>query len=403
MELQQHDVKKENILDFSVICRACLSVTPSTLSVKSKDLKYDVPLATMINQISAFERHEHSDFPDKLCFVCAEQLRIAYGFQQMCDDSYRILLNHSVKAQKNDTATDAKEDDVGCEDTVIAEQPDMIDKQEMDLNDLWNEVDYLEEYLIEDGEPMVTAPSNTAAEIKQEDSCAEEELEPITVPGEDGILEIKQQCHICGQILSKISHLSRHMKAHAGAKPYNCKQCSKSFSRSDNLRIHIKNHSLERDYKCSQCDQCFKRVDAAKAHMTTKHREFVEANYHVCTICDNFFKTEAKLNGHMVTHKSENQLVCELCGKHFVGLLAYETHVRRHTSSAEQLVSYDCTHCEKKFSSKGHLAMHMRYYTGVKALTCKYCDKQCRRRGVKKFFDDANSWPKPKVVLVKEA
>lgn len=257
------------------------------------------------------------------------------------------------------------------------------DVRKSELSELLNEAEYLEEYLMADPEEPTEeqfpkpAPIGgaTVAEAEDNNNGIEDDLQSIVVPGEDGIREIQNQCHVCGLILSKLAHLKRHMKAHAGTKPFKCNVCSKSFSRADNLRAHQRMHTAEKNYKCPLCDERFKRVDAAKAHMGSAHRDFVEANYHVCTVCDNFFKTDEKLIAHMELHRGVNRLVCDVCGKQFVGMMAYEAHLQRHAAESEQPTTYSCAHCDKKFSSKAYLLMHMRYMMANKCLECKYCGK----------------------------
>ena len=45
-------------------------------------------------------------------------------------------------------------------------------------------------------------------------------------------------CPQCGRVMKRQGDLTRHMRSHAGLKPYSCPQCSVSFTRARTLRLH---------------------------------------------------------------------------------------------------------------------------------------------------------------------
>ncbi|XP_050072176.1 zinc finger protein 16-like [Anopheles maculipalpis] len=398
----------ENILDFRVICCTCLNVTHSTISVYHRDLKYNVLLVEMINKISHIELKPTDEYPNKLCYTCADKLRIAYEFRMMCDDSNNILLSHRKHSKELAPAHPEAEHLVHDESLLLAETSnDFIEYDGVE--------EYLEEYLLETEE---TVPSNEEQNTEQHTniSVAEKDIIPpefdekeeyllcndspksdtkSTIIDDAEAAEVTEnKCPICGQILSKMAHLRRHLKLHNRTKSFRCTQCPKVFSRSDNLRAHEKNHSQERHYKCPQCDQRFKRMDALKVHMSVRHKQYVEAHFHVCSYCNTFFETEQKLNAHLAKRRSEKKFVCHICGKTFAELLRYEIHLEKHANAGSNVETFECFHCSKLFDSKKRLSLHIRYHTSDKVYKCKYCDESFARKTELKYHEDYHTGTK---------
>ena len=47
----------------------------------------------------------------------------------------------------------------------------------------------------------------------------------------------------CTWKFARSDELTRHMRKHTGAKPFQCQHCPRAFSRSDHLSLHMKRHS----------------------------------------------------------------------------------------------------------------------------------------------------------------
>uniref|UniRef100_A0A182RTI6 Protein krueppel n=1 Tax=Anopheles funestus TaxID=62324 RepID=A0A182RTI6_ANOFN len=403
----------DNLLDLRAVCCTCLKVTHSTISIQQKDLKYNVSLAEMVNKICSIEFKPNDECSDKLCYTCADKLRNAYDFRLMCEDSRTILLSH----RENNQHPVPLLPQTGVEELNHAENLASVDSSN-DLIEYVGEEEYLEEYLVdvddtvssnhcqnleEDiDDSIIEECFDHEASMIEEQSIAEDdnaiseiETESETNPDhhitdEDKMLENENRCTICGVVLSKMAHLRRHMKTHSASKPHRCTQCPKTFTRSDNLRVHEANHSQERRFKCPQCDQRFKRTYAMKVHMGVRHKHFVEANFHVCTICSTFFKTIEQLKVHMNKHRIENRFVCYVCGKTYAELLPYEVHVKKHASEEP----FDCFHCSKQFPSKAHLMLHIRYHSADKSFKCRYCETSFARIRDLKVHEDYHTGTK---------
>ncbi|KAI0475949.1 hypothetical protein GGR56DRAFT_665797 [Xylariaceae sp. FL0804] len=56
-------------------------------------------------------------------------------------------------------------------------------------------------------------------------------------------------CHICRRVYERADHLTRHLRSHENARPYQCSRCPKRFNRADLLTRHETTHDREGDGK----------------------------------------------------------------------------------------------------------------------------------------------------------
>lgn len=52
-------------------------------------------------------------------------------------------------------------------------------------------------------------------------------------------------CHICNRVYERADHLTRHLRAHENARPYQCTRCPKRFNRADLLTRHEATHDRD--------------------------------------------------------------------------------------------------------------------------------------------------------------
>lgn len=52
-------------------------------------------------------------------------------------------------------------------------------------------------------------------------------------------------CHICRRVYERADHLTRHLRSHENARPYQCSRCPKRFNRADLLTRHETTHDRD--------------------------------------------------------------------------------------------------------------------------------------------------------------
>ncbi|XP_061617106.1 zinc finger and SCAN domain-containing protein 31-like [Phyllopteryx taeniolatus] len=66
-------------------------------------------------------------------------------------------------------------------------------------------------------------------------------------------------CSDCGKTFSRPAGLKRHIRSHAGDKPFSCSFCRRSFKHRSTLERHTRVHTGEKPFSCSLCSSTFSR------------------------------------------------------------------------------------------------------------------------------------------------
>ncbi|XP_026484598.1 uncharacterized protein LOC113392395 isoform X4 [Vanessa tameamea] len=152
------------------------------------------------------------------------------------------------------------------------------------------------------------------------------------VTSKDG-KEINEDSNIRGKGFVSVTKLARHVRSHAGERPYPCKFCNKCFTKSHHYTRHLR----------------------------LKHREinrsgrgpFGETELYRCEQCEDTFSTQDDLIYHSAIHATQN-LTCPLCQEKFEDVDAVTSHIKSHVNGEE----FSCDFCELVFTSKEKLEIH---------------------------------------------
>ncbi|XP_026224989.1 uncharacterized protein LOC113168214 [Anabas testudineus] len=159
-------------------------------------------------------------------------------------------------------------------------------------------------------------------------------------------------CQICGMRFIRHAKLKVHEKIHTVRdKPYLCDVCCKTFYLHGELKAHLKTHSNEK-VLCYVCGNGLSSVEALNRHMEI-HKD--ERKYR-CSECGRGFNSRSTLRGHMRTHTGEKRFVCGICGKACSRLEHLKVHMRTHNGERP----YKCTVCDKAFTQTHCLKTHMK-------------------------------------------
>ncbi|KAK9870940.1 hypothetical protein WA026_009899 [Henosepilachna vigintioctopunctata] len=133
------------------------------------------------------------------------------------------------------------------------------------------------------------------------------------------------------------------------------------------------------DHVCHICNQPFPLRAILLQHLISCRAitgNTREKPYH-CTECGKNFRQWGDLKYHMTSlHSNEKQFQCEYCGKEFARKYSLVVHRRIHTGER----NYKCEFCGKTFRASSYLQNHRRIHTGEKPHDCEICGKPFRVR-----------------------
>ncbi|XP_043496878.1 zinc finger protein 2 homolog isoform X2 [Polistes fuscatus] len=207
------------------------------------------------------------------------------------------------------------------------------------------------------------------------------------------------KCNICSSLFRRLDKCKVHVWSHLNMKPYKCKICDFATGTITNVRCHIRKRHL--GIKPFGCEKCGKRYNAAiqlEKHLKTHSsvHSFQHKDIH-CSVREKDFKSEARLQTHMLTHNKDNLVICKICCAYFSSEMALERHIKNiHTDqhvcrtcnkslkSRKTLLNhknvhspakYKCHLCSKVYKSRNILNDHILKHKGIRKYKCEICSK----------------------------
>ncbi|XP_064616575.1 zinc finger protein 34-like [Liolophura sinensis] len=175
------------------------------------------------------------------------------------------------------------------------------------------------------------------------------------------------ECPECHRTFSESGTLVRHRRTHSGYKPHPCPHCSKRFAQKNSLKIHIRSHTGERPHKCPRCPKSFARLRYLSTHIRihTGDKPFK------CPVCFKPFAAQSNLKSHMITHSGEKPHVCRVCNKCFSHKKTLQHHTRTHFEEDP----FACRVCGKVFAYASSLHKHMKSHGPSNQFFCNVCER----------------------------
>ncbi|XP_041973712.1 RE1-silencing transcription factor-like isoform X3 [Aricia agestis] len=306
--------RKENI-SARKICRFCLtdSDTLANLYDRIQTSKDSVNLHLKILTCISVEVFPSDKMPCYICQRCNTLMNLFYEYKHIVRQADENILHYIqtgttlepikwssslIKASKTSKEVIMKTVVEGGA-TVQVSSQDASDSEEEEYSNVYN-------VKIGDG---IDSEEKTAC-IKVVSAKASDSIKPSRT----------------NKGFSSVTKLARHVRGHAGVRPYPCKFCDKSF---------IKSHHYTR-------------------HLRVRHRNEPRAEEFRCEQCDITFSTQDELIYHSAIHATQS-LTCPLCQEKFEDVDAVTTHIKSHVTGDE----FMCDFCELVFTAREKLDAHM--------------------------------------------
>ncbi|XP_049887330.1 RE1-silencing transcription factor-like isoform X2 [Pectinophora gossypiella] len=169
------------------------------------------------------------------------------------------------------------------------------------------------------------------------------------------------ECDICHNKFREKHSLVRHKQLIHDNKPtLRCEYCPERFASVSKLARHVRTHAGDRPYPCKYCDKSFIKSHHYTRHLRVKHREEFRSQQETnseeyrCEQCLEAFTSQDDLMYHSAIHATQN-LTCPLCQEKFDDIDSVTSHIKSHVNGME----FMCDLCELVFTTKDKLDNHL--------------------------------------------
>ncbi|XP_049887332.1 RE1-silencing transcription factor-like isoform X4 [Pectinophora gossypiella] len=311
--------KRKESLCTEKVCRFCLTQDNlKSLYDKKQASAKSVPLSLKILSNVSIEVFPSDRMPSFICKRCSFYMDIFFDFKKICRDADETILQYIQK---------------GTNLEPIFWPPALVKLS-----------NYGFRYTSSSGVMKTVVEGGATVEVTSQDiSDSEDDENVYNVKVGDGSEEGTSACVKVvtskdeggtpkGKRFASVSKLARHVRTHAGDRPYPCKYCDKSF---------IKSHHYTR-------------------HLRVKHREEFRSQQETnseeyrCEQCLEAFTSQDDLMYHSAIHATQN-LTCPLCQEKFDDIDSVTSHIKSHVNGME----FMCDLCELVFTTKDKLDNHL--------------------------------------------
>lgn len=319
-------------------------------------------LASLLNEILAFEVTRNDGVGEYMCLPCILKLIKAVSFKRDCLRAYDVF-NAASQKESEEEKTVSKTSTADWTFDAIDENIEIIEideKQRVFLENIecpdTEESDHFEG----DTEPNIQETTNSLVFRKYKSKTKTSAF--------------AFKCEICGKILGKFSSYKYHMDLHSDVAKYECLECHEKFKTKNAYTGHMATHTGL--FSCDICGKSYRQAASLKSHKLSHDPSTAKPFF--CSMCEKDFTQKSGLKKHLLTHTDSKMFKCmEVnCGKEFRYSSNYYVHLKSHRGEKD----YECNECKKKFSSKEQVKRHKLIHTGEKPFVCEMCNRAFNRK-----------------------
>lgn len=196
----------------------------------------------------------------------------------------------------------------------------------------------------------------------------------------------KNASHSCN-----IAHSSNFLVFHTYSLPlsesFECPLCGKDFRSECKLNEHMMFHTDVKPFCCDTCGKRFRHSSTLSLH----ERLHTGERPYPCKTCGKRLLRSHSLLVHTRQHTGEKPNLCQVCGKDFPSACILKVHLRKHTGERPFL----CHICGKRFCQSTDLMQHTRVHTDERPYPCKTCGLNFKRSHALKVHTRRHTGEKP--------
>ena len=402
----------------STICRLCLSLSPSCISIYSDTITIIVTCLPV-----TVTRSDEMSLPPWVCQTCVDYMRMCWQFFTQVCKSYDSItggkLDNYLKYQFDTLDHVEIKTEIQVPDEKPLPTEFLQEEHKLQQSDSQDTVDNNRHFLSDsdnsdsDFDPESDKVAKSKVKSIGEDARAvkillksskktkrgptkgvargpynkkpKSDIKDAKIPVLKNIkarnLKLKQlasmcTCTECGQQFSHNKILVEHWLDQHPGKPtqYQCceemEDCSYSTGNDVAMQDHLKQHLTELGL-FQICDLCpgtkYYRKRGMSEHIKNVHGE----KTHKCEVCFKLFKTEYYLKLHEKSHSEVKvKHFCDICGREFSSSSGLQMHMDKHSGKKP----FKCPDCDLWFSNRIELRTHSVVHTDERPFMCDQCD-----------------------------